>query len=107
MAKFFNSVTTPRQVKWPKMKIGSYSWDHLQTHFLKMEDETLLMKAEIKELLKIYTERLSELENLLYQNRKQRPYNLPQIRLCEKEYQTLDINVKAFKDRLEKLDGCF
>ena len=107
MAKFFNSVTTSRQVKWPKMKIGSYSWDHLQTHFLKMEDETLLMKAEIKELLKIYTERLSELENLLYQNRKQRPYNLPQIRLWEKEYQTLDINVKAFKDRLEKLDGCF
>ena len=65
------------------------------------------MISEIKELIKIYTERLSEIENLLYENKKQRLYNIPRIKEWEKEYQTLDINVKIFKDRLNKLDGCF
>ena len=72
-----------------------------------MEHETIWLKSEIKQEIEAGTKRLAEIENLLYYNRKQRPLFIPFIKNLEKEYSFIDINIKALKDRLDKLDGSF
>ena len=107
MAIIFILVMTPGLGTMPNIIISKFHFALHHSLFLKMEYETLHMVSEIKELIKIYTERLYEIENLLQQNKKQRPYNIPKIKDWQKEHQTLEINIAAFKDRLNKLDGFF
>ena len=56
---------------------------------------------------RLLTRAIADLENDLFVQRKQRPYNIPYIMVLEKRLTTLLINKQHIKDRLDKVDGCF
>ena len=51
--------------------------------------------------------RISEIDTELYEQRKQRPYNIPYIRTLLRERAHLQINHINIKNVLDKVDGCF
>ena len=72
-----------------------------------MESETYQLKDTIATEIKEFQEEIKQLEEYLVVQLKQRPYNLPYIKSLQKEISFLQIQVLAYKDRLNKLDGCF
>ena len=51
--------------------------------------------------------RLAEIDNEIYEQKRQRPFNIPYIKQLLHERAHLQINLLAIRDRLNKVDGCF
>ena len=51
--------------------------------------------------------RITEIDNELSEQRKQRPYNMPYIKNLLQEHAHLEINHINIKNVLDKVDGCF
>ena len=71
------------------------------------ESQTSQIKLQLASQLRADSNNIQMLEQVLYQQRKQRPYNAPYIAMVEKQLKKLLINCQHLKDRLDKLDGCF
>ena len=72
-----------------------------------MESETFQIKQLIAEELKEYQEEVKNIERRLAEQRQQRPYNIPYIKSLERELSFVQIQIIHYKDRLDKVDGCF
>ena len=72
-----------------------------------MESETIFRSLEIKQSHTLLTQEIANIEEQLYQQRKQRPYNIPFIRHLQQQLKIAEINQKHLRDRLAKLDGSF
>ena len=71
------------------------------------ESETFCIQEELLAELHENTVTIDYIENELYTQRKQRPYNLPYINMLEQARKDILINQQHIKDHLDKLDGCF
>ena len=71
------------------------------------KSETFAMKADLLAELKENMADIQITEEQLYMQRKQRPYNVPYIKMLLDELKYLQINKKHIIDRMDKLDGCF
>ena len=76
-------------------------------NFSSMEEETVYLKSEIKEVITAIDREIYQIENLHYSLITQRPLFVPRIKQIEHQIKVLEINKKTFIDRLNKLDGCF
>ena len=71
------------------------------------ETQTLDFKWQLHAAMDEITFTVAEIENKLYMQCKQRPYNVPYIRCLEQLLKYLHINYQHIKDRFDKVDGCF
>ena len=72
-----------------------------------MESQTFDFKLEIGQEIKEIPLLLELIKQRITEQKQQRPFNVPYIRFLEKEYQKHSLDLLHYKDRLDKLDGCF
>ena len=66
--------------------------------FSDMESETFFLLDELLEELRELDSLISTIENQLYMQRLQRPYNIPYIALLEEDLKIMQINRQHLKD---------
>ena len=71
------------------------------------ESQTIQWKYALCQTYKDLCDAQVDIENQLFEQRKQTPYNLPYIKTLHCELQHIQINRMHIKDRLDKLDGFF
>ena len=71
------------------------------------EAETLNNMFDLLEDSRDISDIIHEIEERLYIQRKQCPYNIPYIKRLEQHLKRLRINQKHLKNRFDKVDGCF